>query len=95
MNRREYPNTRKMAKQIKVNWGDDEDTIQELNPTLTPKQMWNLFHSTPRKCDVVGREREEGEVDDDEYNDCIANPITNTLYKIEYEIKYIPPALRP
>jgi hypothetical protein len=83
-----------MAKQIKVNWGDDEDTIQELNPTLTPKQMWNLFHATPRKCDVVGREREEGEVDDDEYNDCIKPTTpTNTLYKITYEIKYIPPPL--
>jgi hypothetical protein len=81
-----------MSTKIKVNWGDDEDTIQELNPTLTPKQMWNLFHATPRKCDVEGREREEGEVDDDEYNDCITNP-TTTLYKITYEIKYIPKPL--
>ena len=59
--------------QIKLKWGDDEEMVQSFNAlTLTPLtslQLWNQFHMTPRKCDIVGREREEGEVDDDEYND--------------------------
>ena len=58
--------------QIKIKWGDDEDMVKSFKTlTLTPLtsiQLWNLFHVSPRKCDIVGREREEGEVDDDEYN---------------------------
>jgi hypothetical protein len=61
---------------IIINWGDDKEMIQSFNAlTLTPltpltsTQMWNLFHVSHRKCDIAGREREEGEVDDDEYND--------------------------
>jgi hypothetical protein len=57
---------------IKINWRDDEEMVQSFNAlTLTPltsTQMWNLFHVSPRKCDIAGREREEGEVNDDEYN---------------------------
>ena len=58
-----------MSTKIKVNWGDDEETIKSQNPQLTPLQLRNLFYVSPRKCDVSGREREEGEVEDDEYND--------------------------
>lgn len=54
--------------QNKINWCDEE-TFQAKNTTLTSIQLWNLFHVSHRKCDIVGREREEGEVDDDEYND--------------------------
>jgi hypothetical protein len=66
--RRMHPTTTMAQSQHKINWGDDEETFQAKNTTLTAIQLWNLFHVTPRKCDIVGREREEGEVDDDEYN---------------------------
>ena len=58
-----------MSTKIKVKWGDDEETIKDQHPSLTPLQLRNLFHVLPRKCDVCGREREEGEVEDDEYSD--------------------------
>ncbi len=75
-----------MSKQIKVNWGDDEETVMEKNPSLTPLQLRNLFHVSPRKCDVGGREREEGEVDDDEYSDVQPNTVFTHLVRLTYTI---------
>ena len=52
-----------------VKWGDSAVyDISDLPDTMSAIQKWYAINIKRRLCDIIEREREEGEVNDDEYN---------------------------